>query len=90
MNKNVTTPEGAAAADTLTGFHTERSPTSYISGSGPVTPTASTDGGPRRSGGSGCSVGVGEGFGEPVEEQVEASVEFGGAVVGGEGGCEGA
>jgi hypothetical protein len=46
--------------------------------------------GPRRSGGSGCSVGLGEGFGQPVEEQVEASVEFGGAVVGGEGGCEGA
>ena len=37
VNKNVTTPDGAAAADTFTGFHTERSPTSYISGSGPVT-----------------------------------------------------
>jgi hypothetical protein len=37
VNKNVTTPEGAAAADTLTGFHTQRSPTSYISGSDPVT-----------------------------------------------------
>ena len=39
---------------------------------------------------SGRSVGVGEGFGEPGEEQVEASVEFGGPVVAGEGGCEGA
>jgi hypothetical protein len=37
VNKNVTTPEGAAAADTLTGFHTQRSTTSYISGSEPVT-----------------------------------------------------
>ena len=43
----------------------------------------------RRLGGSGRSVGWGEGFGEPREEQIEASVEFGGAVVGGENRCQG-
>jgi hypothetical protein len=37
VNKNVTTPEGAAAADTLTGFHKERGPIPNIDGSGPVT-----------------------------------------------------
>ena len=35
VNKNVTAPEGAAAADTLTGFHKEGGPTSNIGGSRP-------------------------------------------------------
>jgi hypothetical protein len=34
VNKNVTTPEGAAFANTLTGFHKECGPTSNIGGSG--------------------------------------------------------
>jgi hypothetical protein len=39
VNRNVTTPEGAAAgsADTYAGCHKEHSPTSNIGGSGPVT-----------------------------------------------------
>jgi hypothetical protein len=32
VNKNVTTPEGAAAADTLTGFHKERGLAPMIDG----------------------------------------------------------
>jgi hypothetical protein len=37
VNKNVTAPDGAAAADTLTGFHKQRSPTPNIGGSSAVT-----------------------------------------------------
>jgi hypothetical protein len=39
VNRNVTTPEGAAArsADTPAESHKRSSPTSYIGGSGPVT-----------------------------------------------------
>jgi hypothetical protein len=36
VNRNVTTPEGAAAADTLTGFHKERRPAPNIGTSDPV------------------------------------------------------
>jgi hypothetical protein len=35
VNRNVTTPEGAAATDTRTGGHKQRHPTSNIGGSGP-------------------------------------------------------
>lgn len=43
VNRNVTTPEGAAAADTHTGFHKEPTRTSNIAGIGSVVhPTAET------------------------------------------------
>ena len=37
VNRKVTTPEGAAAANTLTGFRKERAATSNITGIGPIT-----------------------------------------------------
>jgi hypothetical protein len=37
---------------------------------------------------SGWFVGVGEGCGQAGQQQIEEAVEFGGAVVGGQGGCQ--